>query len=202
MLVTDPEIPELQTVPLAHDSRVTIVSGGAERVDSVLSGLSEIANRAAVDTAVLVHDAARPLVRRSDVLNLFATVADARERGQADGGLLACEVTDTIKSDATGPGVRNVPDQSVPVITGTVPRDGLWRAMTPQLFQVEQLHEALQLATGSASAADYQFAVTDESSAMEKAGYRVLLVKGASDNLKITLPQDLPLAEALLAYQQ
>ncbi len=201
-LVVDPDVLAQHTVPLAFDNRVTVVKGGTERVDSVLNGLSEITNQTASDSAVLVHDAARPLVIKEDVLNLFNTVADARTSGRADGGLLASEVTDTIKESSGETGMSDTANQTTADILKTVPRERLWRAMTPQLFQLDQLIGALKQATDATLSSEQKRLVTDESSAMERAGYRVMLVKGSSDNIKITLPQDLAVAEALLANQR
>lgn len=202
MLVADPAWLDQHPVPAASDARVRIVAGGSERADSVLNGLSEIANHAGPETPVLVHDAARPLVRRRDVVNLFDTIAQARNKGLADGGLLAAEVTDTIKSQDNSGVMSDTHNQPAPCVAATVPRAGLWRALTPQLFLLNQLQQALTLAGRTSTAQDNNTTVTDEASAMELAGHRVLLVKGASDNIKITFPQDLLLAEALLRHQR
>jgi len=149
-----------------------VVNGGAERCHSVLNGLDVLAGKAAGDDWVLVHDAARPCVRRDDIRTLLASL-DA----DCDGGLLGVPVADTMKRvDANGQ------------VIATVDRGGLWHALTPQVFRLEPLRTALRQAI-----ADGRL-VTDEASAMEQAGYRPRMVPGHRDNIKITLPADLALA--------
>ena len=121
---------------------------------------------------MLVHDAARPCVRREDIECLIKTL-----QGGTRGGLLGVPAADTMK---------RVDDDGC--ITGTVERDGLWHAYTPQMFRVGALRAALQ------QAIDNGQAVTDEANAMELAGYRPRMVQGSRDNIKITVPSDLPLA--------
>ena len=151
---------------------VETVTGGAERCHSVLNGLQQLAGRADAHDWVLVHDAARPCVRQSDMDTLMNTVSDAD-----DGGLLGVPVADTMKqADADNH------------VTATVSRDGLWHAYTPQMFRVGQLQAALQ------QAIDRHLPVTDEASAMELAGYRPRMVQGHRDNIKITVASDLQLA--------
>lgn len=178
-------------VPLAADderapalsyrepSLLRFVAGGAERADSVLAGLDAIASQAAEDDWVLVHDVARPCVRLADIEMLLATLAD-----HPVGGLLANRVRDTMKRGA-GDCVRE-----------TVPRDDLWHALTPQVFRYGLLRHALR------SAVDAGETVTDEAQAIERLGESPLLVEGARDNLKITYPEDLQLAEAFLRLQE
>jgi 2-C-methyl-D-erythritol 4-phosphate cytidylyltransferase len=149
-----------------------VVSGGAERCHSVLNGLDALAGKAAASDWVLVHDAARPCVRRDDILALMNS-ADAN----SDGGLLGVPVADTMKRVAADG-----------CIDATIERCGLWHALTPQMFRLEQLRSALQQAIAANSL------VTDEASAMELAGYRPRMVQGRRDNIKITLPADLALA--------
>lgn len=149
--------------------------GGAERADSVLAGVRALP--ASVDAAdyVLVHDAARPCVRGSDVSRLIERAVPA------GGGLLAAPLRDTLKrSDASGR------------VAATEPRELRWRALTPQLFRRGELESAL------AAAAAAGVAISDEAMAMERAGHAPLLVEGAEDNIKVTTPADLALAEFLL----
>ncbi|MFP5460773.1 MAG: 2-C-methyl-D-erythritol 4-phosphate cytidylyltransferase [Gammaproteobacteria bacterium] len=148
--------------------------GGATRRDSVLAGLGELA-AAGCDPGdwVLVHDAARPGL---------GTGALERLRAQLDGhpvgGLLALPVADTVKrADARGE------------VDGTVPREGLWLAQTPQMFRLGALREALLRHPE----------VTDEAAAMEAQGLRALLVEGERRNFKVTTADDLALMTALLA---
>jgi 2-C-methyl-D-erythritol 4-phosphate cytidylyltransferase len=154
--------------------------GGAERAHTVLNGLKALAEYAAADDWVLVHDAARPCVRHSDIDTLLAAIA-----GHADGGLLALPVSDTVKrADHNGH------------VEQTVPRAGLWRALTPQAFRLGSLTVALERALREGTE------ITDEASAMEHAGARPRLVHGHADNIKITVPEDLALADLYLREQE
>lgn len=155
------------------------VDGGRERCHSVLNGLAALAGQADVNDWVLVHDAARPCLRLQDVHKLIAALRD-----HPHGGLLGIPVRDTMK--------RTTVDNA---IVCTEQRDGLWHAHTPQMFRYGLLKDALEksLADG--------YEVTDESSAMEHAGYHPVMLEGHADNLKITRPEDLPLAEYYLRQQ-
>ena len=169
--------PELKI--MAHE-RIETAEGGFERCHSVLNGL-HVLNRLADDADwVLVHDAARPCVRVADIENLIAT-ANKHEQG----GILAMPVRDTMK-------LSNKNNE----IECTVNRDSLWHALTPQLFKFAELKQALQ------TALEDGFELTDEASAMEYAGQKPLLVAGHSDNIKVTLPEDLHLAAHFLTLQE
>lgn len=163
----------------AHPKIRTAV-GGAERAHSVLNCLRRLAQDAATEDWVLVHDAARPCVRRGDIDALIAAVAE-----DATGGILALPVRDTLKR--AGAGDR---------IEATVDRAGLWQALTPQLFRLGALTQAIEAALGRGQL------ITDEAQAMELAGARPLLVRGHSDNIKITHGDDLALAELFLGRQE
>jgi 2-C-methyl-D-erythritol 4-phosphate cytidylyltransferase len=152
------------------------VTGGAERSDSVLAALEFLMARAGSDDWVLVHDAVRPCVSRDDIDRLLAAGLV-----RSDGALLAVPVRDTLKRQEAGGRVRD-----------TASRDGLWHALTPQLFPLTHLHQALNTALERGTP------VTDESQAMETAGYQPLLVEGRPTNIKITRRHDLALAEAVL----
>jgi len=161
---------------LARHARIVTANGGAERMDSVLAGLKALETRASASDWVLVHDAARPCLASADVDRLLNELGDDEV-----GGLLAAPVVDTLKrADA-----QQRIDQ-------TVPREKLWRALTPQMFRFELLQRALQ------SAVENRVAVTDEAQAVEALGLRPKLVAGDADNVKITLPEDLPRAERIL----
>lgn len=153
--------------------------GGNERSDSVLAGLRALRGNVRDDDFVLVHDAARPCVPVQDVTRLV-------ELGvPAGGALLAAPLRDTLKrADSSG------------CVEATEPREGRWRALTPQLFRLGELVAALESARASGIEA------TDEAMAMERMGHRPLLVEGAESNIKITTPADLALAEFILARQQ
>jgi 2-C-methyl-D-erythritol 4-phosphate cytidylyltransferase len=152
--------------------------GGEERADTVLRGLNALA---ANDLDwVLVHDAARPCLHFDDLSRLIAELS-----GDDVGGLLACPVSDTLKSaDEQGQ------------VAATVPRDRLWRALTPQMFRYGLLRRALLRAREQGNT------VTDESSAVEALGFHPKLVAGRSDNIKITLPEDLAHAEHILCARR
>lgn len=154
--------------------------GGAERAETVLNGLQALAAYAQPQDWVMVHDAARPCVRHADIDALMLAVA-----GHTDGGLLALPVSDTVKrADHNG------------CAEETVARAGLWRALTPQVFPLGALRRALE--RGRQAGRE----ITDEASAMEYEGARPRLVHGHADNIKITLPEDLMLAEIFLHAQE
>ncbi len=165
-------------LPFADNTRILLAEGGKERADSVLSALNRLAGLARSDDWVLVHDAARLCVTRSDVLKLI-------EQLQHDpvGGILALPSSDTLKGVAEG------------IIVDTVDRNHVWRALTPQMFRYGALKQAL------AEAAELGLKVTDEASAMELKGHTPRIVEGRPDNIKITRPEDLPLATFYLEQQ-
>lgn len=160
---------------------VHTVTGGGERMESVHSALAWLlaGGEARATDWVMVHDAVRPLVPREDLDNLVA----ACDAGH-DGALLGVPVADTLKRAAEGGAVEE-----------TVGRDGLWRALTPQMFRLGALHDALAAARSAGRP------VTDEAMAMEQAGVFPRLVAGDACNIKITRTQDLLLANAWLAAE-
>lgn len=151
--------------------------GGASRAQTVLSALGVLAEQGAqADDWVLVHDAARCLIRPQWVHSLIEVcLADAV------GGLLACPVSDTLK---VGQSQRAV---------GTLNRQDKWMAQTPQMFRLPLLEQALRLAGTS---------VTDEASAVEALGYTPLLVPAALENFKVTFAHDFELAQRLLSTRK
>lgn len=163
---------------LKYSGAVAQVIGGVERADSVYQGLLWLQAQGRDDDWVLVHDAARPCVRVENIQRLIATAT-----AENCGAILATPVADTLKK------------ASAMHIEHTVNREYLWAAHTPQMFRVGQLREAL------AHALSAQVPVTDEASAIEHAGGRVLLVADSRDNIKITQPEDLGLAEQILQQQ-
>lgn len=166
--------------PQAWLDRLHTVQGGVERVHSVCNALTFL-NKVAPDYArVLVHDAVRPCIRVSDIEKLIDQVAD-----DANGGLLALPVADTLKRSDGGDRVET-----------TVERSGLWRACTPQLFRLGDLRRALDKALARG------VLVTDEASAMEQAGFHPKLVPCQADNIKLTHPQDLSLIECLIPHTE
>ncbi len=165
-------------LPESKDDRIKTTTGGASRAQSVLNALEELSNRADEEDFVLVHDAARPCLRQCDLNLLMRSVR------HADGALLAAPVHDTIKRSDCRKRVLQ-----------TVNRQDLWHALTPQCFRLGLLRAAIEdgLRKG--------LAITDEACAMEYQGYQPLLIEGRSDNIKITRPADLKLAELYLSLQ-
>jgi 2-C-methyl-D-erythritol 4-phosphate cytidylyltransferase len=181
LLVVAPDDNAWQSIlPRYAGKSLEVVNGGAERCHSVLNGLDALTGKAAASDWVLVHDAARPCVRRDDIRALMDSMG-----ADSDGGLLGVQVADTMK--------RVAADGRV---IATVDRGGLWHALTPQMFRLEALRAALRRAIAANSL------VTDEASAMELAGYRPQMVQGHRDNIKITLPADLALAAFYLQTGQ
>jgi 2-C-methyl-D-erythritol 4-phosphate cytidylyltransferase len=163
-------------VPESHDPRVSTCTGGSRRDVSVARALEALVGDVAETDWVLVHDAARPCLRHDDLQALFTELED-----DPIGGLLAAPVSDTLKRA----------DDAARAAT-TVPREGLWRALTPQMFRFGLLRRAL------AVCAERGRAVTDEAAAIECLGLRARLVRGHADNIKVTNPEDAALAEAIL----
>jgi len=152
-----------------------VTVGGGERSDSVLAGLLALPASVGERDFVLVHDAARPCVRAADIARLIELA------GQGEGGLLGAPLRDTLKrADAACHSIA------------TEPREGRWRAFTPQMFRRGPLVRALRLA------GEDGIVVSDEAMAMERFGVAPLLVEGAEDNIKVTTPADFALAEFLL----
>lgn len=170
----DPYWPELE---IAGHPKVITAPGGKERADSVLSGLRSIREHADDNDWVLVHDAARPCITRSDVVLLIESLKD-----DAVGGILALSSHDTLKQ---------VEGRT---IHGTLDRAHIWRALTPQMFRYGMLKAALEAGEGNP-------AITDEASALELMGYQPKIVEGRPDNIKITRPEDLALAQFYLEQQ-
>ena len=154
--------------------------GGATRAQTVANGLDDLLARGArADDWVLVHDAARCLVRAEWIDALIDAC-----RLDAVGGLLALPVADTLKAEGDGEREGRV--------QATIARRGKWQAQTPQMFRLQQLREALSSAGASGSE------VTDEAGAIEALGLAPRLVPGALENFKVTYPADFDLAERLL----
>lgn len=151
--------------------------GGSSRAETVLRGLELLCEHGRDEDWVLVHDAVRPCLKLSDVSSLINAVGDG-----TTGGILAVPVRDTLKnSDAHGYAIK------------TLEREGIWRALTPQMFRLRDLITALQACSSTLSE------ISDEASAIEQAGQPVKLVAGREDNIKVTVAEDLDLVSAILA---
>jgi 2-C-methyl-D-erythritol 4-phosphate cytidylyltransferase/2-C-methyl-D-erythritol 2,4-cyclodiphosphate synthase len=169
VVVSHDDVAVAQELLGAHP-RVTLVEGGAARIDSVRAGLAALA--AGVE-AVMVHDAARPLLTGAHISDLLQALETA------DGALPALAVSDTLKrADASA------------AVTGTADRAGLWRAQTPQAFR----RAALEAAYAAWPADETP---TDDAAVVERAGGRVVLTAGDPRLMKLTYPEDFPMAEAL-----
>ncbi|MGQ0700967.1 MAG: 2-C-methyl-D-erythritol 4-phosphate cytidylyltransferase [Panacagrimonas sp.] len=174
---SDTDYPKLA---IARHPKIVVTTGGSARAESVLAGLEAVTDRTRgfEEVFVLVHDAARPCLDWSDLERL---------RDEADdehGGLLAMPVTDTLKKGKKGK------------VAATLDRSLIWRAQTPQLFRLDLLRQALH------DCEERNLEVTDEASAMERAGYKPKLVRGRESNLKVTYPEDLLLAEFWLGHAE
>ena len=156
--------------------KLNIVTGGAERSDSVLNALHYLGQKAHSDDWVLIHDAARPCLSKEDLNHLLNEL-----QGDPVGGVLGTPISDTVKQTNVSGEIINTPD-----------RKALWRAFTPQMFHLKPLMDALMDAVKEGRM------VTDDASAMELAGYHPRMVMGRADNIKITQPGDLQLAELYL----
>lgn len=167
----DPWWPQLAC---ATDPRVRRCPGGGERADSVLAALRALlAQGAAAEDWVLVHDAARPNLAQEDLQRLLAELAN-----DPVGGLLAVPARDTLKRIGADGRVQE-----------TVDRSTIWHAYTPQMFRLGALLQSLAAALAAGAT------VTDEASAMEWAGLSPRLIEGRADNIKVTRPEDLAALE-------
>ena len=191
MVVLPPGDPTFGRLDLRFGFDVRVTEGGEDRSRSVANGLERLAAAAgaAPDDWVLVHDAARPCLHREDL----AALIDAGLE-HPTGALLAAPVRDTLK--------RARPDagNGLAVVDATVPRDRMWRALTPQMFRLADLAAAL------AEASRRGAAVTDDAEAIEGWAARrgrppPGLVEARFENLKVTAPDDLATARRFLASQ-
>ena len=165
-----------RAVRLPH--RITpLRCGGDTRAATVRNALDALMN-VADDDWIVVHDAVRPCVDAESLLRLRTEIGD-----DSVGGLLAVPVASTLKS-------ADAAHRSA----GTVSREGLWQAQTPQMFRFHVLRAAF-------AQADIEH-ITDEAQAVEGLGLRPRIVPGSRTNLKITFPEDLGLVAAILAVER
>jgi 2-C-methyl-D-erythritol 4-phosphate cytidylyltransferase / 2-C-methyl-D-erythritol 2,4-cyclodiphosphate synthase len=164
--------------------------GGVNRQDTVANALEFLAERAAADDWILVHDAARPCLSGADLRALLDALdpgpgpgSGSRADGARDGAVLAAPIVDTVK--------RELGDHVI-----TVDRAGLWRALTPQVFAFAELRHALKEATLAG------ITVTDEAQAVERLGLHPILVQGSPFNIKITRVLDLAAAAKILTMTE
>jgi 2-C-methyl-D-erythritol 4-phosphate cytidylyltransferase len=179
-VVVSADDPVIDSVVPSHG--VTVLRcGGATRMESVRNGLAALAPTLRENDWVLVHDAARPGLDEALIEKLITTTG-----AHPVGGLLALPVVDTVKRSIAGE-------------LGTVSREGLWLAQTPQMFRYKLLRDALAFASDSARDPNQ---VTDDASAVEALGLSPKLVEGHPRNMKVTLPSDVRIAEMYLATTQ
>ncbi len=164
---------------LANNPNIIRVSGGKERVDSVLNGLKSV--DVEKNPWILVHDAARPCITHNDINKIIDECIKSN-----CGGLLAAQVVDTMKQSNLKSSNR---------VGQTIDRSHLWHAFTPQMYKTSELRKSIE------SALQQGLDITDESSAIELAGLPSLLVLGRRDNIKITRPEDMALATFYLQQQ-
>lgn len=180
ILVLRSEDQHWQELNYQSEKPLIITAGGDERQYSVFNGLLKILEFGNHDPLVMVHDAVRPLVQHRDLAKLIES-AISHEAG----ALLGVTVADTLKQQDE--------DSN---IAATVPRIGLWRAFTPQIFKAKLLYRALS------HAIENELEITDDASAVEALGMRPKLVAGSAENIKITQPEDLALATQIMLRQQ
>src|SRR5262245_53012980 len=166
---------ELAVNPPSYLDSVIVVEGGERRQDSVANAFRAVAPSSQI---IVIHDAARPLV--SNAL-IERTIDAASKHGAA---IAALQARDTVKR---ADGSR--------IIRGTIPREEIFLAQTPQAFRVGVLRDALAIASQATDA-------TDEATLAEAAGHHVHLVEGDPCNLKITTPEDLEMAERLIGTKR
>jgi 2-C-methyl-D-erythritol 4-phosphate cytidylyltransferase / 2-C-methyl-D-erythritol 2,4-cyclodiphosphate synthase len=162
--------------------RVRLVAGGERRQDSVANGFDAVSRDSQV---ILIHDAARPFVMAATI---EAAIDAAAETGAA---IVAVPARDTIKWAPRGAGGAAEPR----LVARTLPRDSIYLAQTPQAFRRDVLQDAVALGRRGVEA-------TDEAALAEQAGHPVRLVEGSVRTMKVTTPEDLVIAEALLKSEQ
>ncbi len=169
--------PYWEALEISSHSKIIRAKGGKERADSVLSALCALENQAHDNDWVLVHDAARPCITSKEIHHLIDSL-----KNEPYGGILALASQDTLKQ-VTGN-----------IIQSTIDRSSIWRALTPQMFRYRILKSALEQTAGNPE-------ITDEASAVELMGGMVKIVEGNAENIKITRPEDLALAQFYLENQ-
>ncbi len=161
--------------PIPLRSEIQMISGGEKRQASVYNGLSALTDTGGV---VIIHDGVRPFIT---VNQIEACICAAKEAGAC---ILGIPVSDTLKS------VKDA------YISSTPRRDCLWLAQTPQGFAFELIQKAHENALAKG------FSGTDDASLVEYSGHRVKVIRGSSRNIKITTPEDLRMAEAILGLPE
>ena len=178
-VLVPPEDQFHKALEIKDNPKIFLAEGGTSRIDSVAKGVKFWQQSELSYDYILIHDAARPCLRSSDVQQLLDSI-----EGEVDGVVLGIPCSDTIKKvSAKGS-----------LILNTLDRSKLWRAFTPQIFRKEVLQKnALEENIGE------EF--TDEASLVEANGGKLKMVKGFEDNIKLTFPEDLGLIKSILSSQ-
>ena len=168
-----------KTLEIKSNPKVFLAEGGTSRIDSVSKGVKFWQQSELSYDYILIHDAARPCLRSSDVQQLLDSIDS-----EVDGVVLGIPCSDTIKKvSAEGSLVLN-----------TLDRSKLWRAFTPQIFRKEVLQK-------NALEENIEKEFTDEASLVEANGGKLKMVKGFEDNIKLTFSEDLGLIKSILSSQ-
>ena len=168
-----------KALEITDNPKIFVVEGGTSRIDSVAKGVKFWQQSELSYDYILIHDAARPCLRSSDIQQLLDSIDD-----EVDGVVLGIPCSDTIKKvSAKGS-----------LILNTLDRSKLWRAFTPQIFRKEVLQK-------NALEENIEKEFTDEASLVEANGGKLKMVKGFEDNIKLTFPEDLGLVKSILTSQ-
>jgi len=178
-VLVPPQDQHHKALEITDNPKIFLAEGGTSRIDSVAKGVKFWQQSELSYDYILIHDAARPCLRSSDIQQLLNSID-----GEVDGVVLGIPCSDTIKKvSAKGS-----------LILNTLDRSKLWRAFTPQIFRKEVLQKnALEENIGK------EF--TDEASLVEANGGKLKMVKGFEDNIKLTFPEDLGLIKSILSSQ-
>ena len=168
-----------KALELKDNSKIFLAEGGTSRIDSVAKGVKFWQKSELSYDYILIHDAARPCLRSSDVQQLLDSIV-----GEVDGVVLGRPCSDTIKEVSAKDSL----------ILNTLDRSKLWRAFTPQMFRKEVLQK-------NALEENMQKEFTDEASLVEANGGKLKMIKGFEDNIKLTFPEDLGLIKSILSSQ-
>tara|TARA_B100001245_G_scaffold96731_1_gene70225 strand:+ start:54 stop:758 length:705 start_codon:yes stop_codon:yes gene_type:complete len=178
-VLVPPEDQYHKALEIKDNPKIFLVEGGTSRIDSVSKGVKFWQQSELSYDYILIHDAARPCLRSSDVQQLLTSID-----GEVDGVVLGIPCSDTIKKvSAEGS-----------LILNTLDRSKLWRAFTPQIFRKEVLQK-------NALEENIEKEFTDEASLVEANGGKLKMVKGFEDNIKLTFPEDLGLIKSILSSQ-
>lgn len=178
-VLVPPEDQYHKTLEITDNPKASLVEGGASRIDSVAKGVKFWQQSELSYDYILIHDAARPCLRSSDVQQLLDSID-----GEVDGVVLGIPCSDTIKKVSA----------KSSLILNTLDRRKLWRAFTPQIFRKEVLQKNFLEENISKE-------FTDEASLIEANGGKLKMVKGSEDNIKLTFPEDLGLLKSILSSQ-